>query len=131
MAGNYENKKRTIGNKQFPVKATFEDLLNSKLFVLALATAAKSDDACLVFWAIPVLPPATERDLSAQLVAATVDESVVTWMVDDGSGRAVVVPIPPSMSKHCVAFVMSADDMASIVGVQFLVETEVVAAHCL
>ena len=79
MAENYENEFRTIGNDDFLVKATVEAVLIDQLFAVTLATANKSDVACLEFKPTPEPPPVTYRDLTADILPGSVNESVVNW----------------------------------------------------
>ena len=79
VAENYENKKRTIGNPNYPIRQTVQDLYDDRLYCLSLTTPDRLSCACLVVKPVPEVAATRERPIKLALSGMIIPESCVQW----------------------------------------------------
>ncbi len=106
VAENYENKKKSIGRNDFPVRAVIQSLVDDELFALTLTAEKKEITSCFVFKPVPVVSYGKERSINAVLHPATVNESVVAWTdhtgIQEGQAPEIVVPLSVNTVGICL-----------------------------
>ena len=139
---DYANELVTIGNPEFPIKATVQELVDDSLYTLVASDIDAKDGrvrkcACFVFVLFPGRGPGTHWPLTVQVLPVSVNETTAfrvnddvegspDYLPDDDSGLPPKIHLPISSNHFSICFVVSDEDPSIVVGFQVLVENVIV-----